>query len=401
MIKTTLFVVCYNHENFIKDSLHSAFNQDYPNLDIIISDDNSTDNSFKIIQNEVKKYRGSHNIIINRNKKNLGMIEHNNHIIFNLIKTTHFIPQGGDDISEPTRVSEVMKFFKKNKDVYAICSNVTLLENNIKTKPFINPKLFTTQNRDFNDIIKKGTQFFGVGSAYNKILFEKFGKLKTNVRNEDQILPYRATILGKVGYIEKCLVQYRIHDNNLSLWIKKRTVSNREKLQLDKLNYINQITNLENFIEDITLIEGESSEKIPVILKKISFFKEKLIDLNIINFFLQTIDNNKLKKLSLWGINHITKELLKYIEDDIVISYIDTKMAAQNLSFNQMEVITLDKSLEYKNNHILIISNKSRNKMEKILLNKLAQHKDKNIKYYKYQENIYDIVLLKENHVKN
>ena len=77
----SFFALTYNQEKYIEDSLKGLFSQTYSPLEIIISDDCSTDKTFEIIQKFVSEYKGPNKVIINRNEKNLGLIKH-----FTLIK---------------------------------------------------------------------------------------------------------------------------------------------------------------------------------------------------------------------------------------------------------------------------------------------------------------------------
>lgn len=73
----SIFAVTYNQEQYVDDMLDGVFAQDYPNLEIVISDDNSTDATWEIVTARVEAYvkdRGLHRVIINRNSRNLGII---------------------------------------------------------------------------------------------------------------------------------------------------------------------------------------------------------------------------------------------------------------------------------------------------------------------------------------
>ena len=49
--KVTIVIPCYNAEKWIEESITSALNQTYDNLEIIVVDNESTDNSYQIIKN--------------------------------------------------------------------------------------------------------------------------------------------------------------------------------------------------------------------------------------------------------------------------------------------------------------------------------------------------------------
>ena len=59
----SIIITNYNKEKYIKKSLKSCFNQDYPKTEIILVDNYSTDKSIKIIKNFKKT------ILILRKKK--------------------------------------------------------------------------------------------------------------------------------------------------------------------------------------------------------------------------------------------------------------------------------------------------------------------------------------------
>ena len=52
--KVSVLMPCYNHEKYVAQSIESILNQTYPNIELIVLDNGSTDNSYEII----KKYSG-------------------------------------------------------------------------------------------------------------------------------------------------------------------------------------------------------------------------------------------------------------------------------------------------------------------------------------------------------
>lgn len=48
-------VACYNHQNYVADFLESLLDQTYSNIEVIIADDCSSDNSVNIIKSYLPK----------------------------------------------------------------------------------------------------------------------------------------------------------------------------------------------------------------------------------------------------------------------------------------------------------------------------------------------------------
>lgn len=73
MPRFSFLLISYNQENYIEEALQSAFDQDYPNLEIVVCDDCSQDRTFELASRMVEAYRGPHRVILHRNERNLGI----------------------------------------------------------------------------------------------------------------------------------------------------------------------------------------------------------------------------------------------------------------------------------------------------------------------------------------
>lgn len=69
--KISVIIPCYNVENFVEKCVNSIINQTYKNLEIIVIDDKSTDNTYEILQNLYKK--NENKFILLQNEKNGGL----------------------------------------------------------------------------------------------------------------------------------------------------------------------------------------------------------------------------------------------------------------------------------------------------------------------------------------
>ena len=66
----SIIITSYNREEFIEKAIQSCLSQDYPHIEIIISDNHSTDNSDAVI----KKFTHDNRIKYFINDTNIGMI---------------------------------------------------------------------------------------------------------------------------------------------------------------------------------------------------------------------------------------------------------------------------------------------------------------------------------------
>ena len=118
----TFLLLTYNQENFIAQAVESVLNQSYSPLEIIISDDCSTDSTYNLILKRVQNYHGPHKINVNRNNINLGLIQHVN-VLMSMVKTDYVIVGAGDDISVETRTEKIVAEFLSDPNIVCVHSS--------------------------------------------------------------------------------------------------------------------------------------------------------------------------------------------------------------------------------------------------------------------------------------
>lgn len=217
----TFFVCAYQQERFIREAVEGAFAQTYSPLEIILSDDCSSDRTFAIMREMAAAYRGPHQIILNRNEKNLGIGGHINRI-FELSHGELLVASAGDDVSLPERTEKLTTSWVCNKRPPAICSGHTLIGEDGQVLPGELASKANSETGYPNEPILRALSFakeevptpFGCAAAWERKLFEIFGPLPPNVTNEDNVLGFRAAILGGALFIDDVLVKYRIHGAN-------------------------------------------------------------------------------------------------------------------------------------------------------------------------------------------
>ena len=212
----TFVVLAYNQERYIAEAVRGALSQTYAPLEILLSDDCSTDRTFEVIQREVSRYNGPHKIAVNRNERNLGLGAHINRVA-EIANGRLIVLAGGDDVSLPERVSELYSVYARSPDtVLAVFSNAILIDE------FGNQKMIYMSAPDpkgwsLSWMAKRGGGTLGCTQAWDRKIFELFGPMDDAVVREDMVIPFRAALLGEVAYIDKQLVLYRRHTTNVLL----------------------------------------------------------------------------------------------------------------------------------------------------------------------------------------
>lgn len=207
----TFALFAYNQEKYIREAVEGACSQTYESLEIILSDDCSTDSTFSIMKEMADGYSGTHKIIVNRNSRNLGIGGHVNKI-GGMASGSIVVMAAGDDVSNSNRVSRLISCYEE--DTYAVFSDTYILREGKKLsfRSWIKNIRIT-----LTDIIKGGG---GVGSgaaySYRKECFNFPWDYPSEIISEDRLLPMRAILLGKVKYLAEDLLFYRIHENNIS-----------------------------------------------------------------------------------------------------------------------------------------------------------------------------------------
>jgi glycosyltransferase involved in cell wall biosynthesis len=258
----------YNQEKYIEEAIDGAFSQDYTNLEIIISDDSSTDETWSIIEKKVKQYSGQHQIFTNRNEKNLGLAAHVNKILYDFAKGEYLALAAGDDISMPKRISSSIEFLQKHEDVVALSTSLKVIDQNSILHAKQRPENIEDNIFDLNYYLSSTYKHInGPSRIVRRSLIEAFPPLNKNCPTEDTTMLLRAFMFGKVALLKEKLVSYRLHDNNLS------SAEGLMKMKLDLI--FKQYSKDLKFAKQNYFLSEEEKEKVEMKLKELK--KERLV----------------------------------------------------------------------------------------------------------------------------
>ena len=121
----SIILTGHNEESCIRDAIRSVFGQDYEGpVEIILSDDGSSDGTFAVMQEMAAQYRGPYRVILNRNETPLGLGPHIRQAI-GLASHEWILRQDGDDCSFPWRCRLFAWAVTERPDAVAVVSQMT------------------------------------------------------------------------------------------------------------------------------------------------------------------------------------------------------------------------------------------------------------------------------------
>lgn len=207
--QVTFFLFAYNQSEYIQAACEAALAQTYTPLQIILSDDCSTDNTYQIMQDTVAKYKGPHQVTLNRNEHNLGLIGHVNRAM-ELTQADLIVVAAGDDTSVPERTEVIVDLYlKSDAKIFSIHSAVTKIDLNGEVIGCWIPPLFENQPSPMA-LAESMSLIIGATHAWTRKTFEVFGPINYSQAYEDLVIAYRSILLGGVYYIDVPLVNYRV-----------------------------------------------------------------------------------------------------------------------------------------------------------------------------------------------
>lgn len=215
----TFALFAYNQEQFVREAIEGAFAQTYEPLEIILSDDCSSDRTFEIMQMMAVEYEGPHRVLARKTEANRGPLLHVAEVA-DLADGALLVLAAGDDISKESR-TDVMVTAWLATGAWGLCSRFDRMDatGNVLESAVASAVL---DGRGFKDFFyeEEGPVriVHGCSSAYDK---RAFNYLKLNpadfILSEDGAMSVLLNLLGKeIVNLNDSLVLYRESPGSLT-----------------------------------------------------------------------------------------------------------------------------------------------------------------------------------------
>lgn len=237
-------ILCYNHEKYISKSIESVLSQTYNNLEIIIVDNASTDNSRKVIEEYMKK---ENRIKFYSLENNLYPSGGTNYAI-NKCSGEYIAILSGDDYFEIEKIEIQLEYMTKNNVlnsftwVNIVNEKGVLLDNH----PFI--KLFNKsfKKNELEEIfIKYGNTLCALTGMFHKSIFIKYGYFDNRLLQlQDFDFWLRISVHENINILEKKLTNYRILEEGKNL--SNQNFTSKARSSFEYLFVMQNVLNFDN-----------------------------------------------------------------------------------------------------------------------------------------------------------
>ena len=252
--KVTIIIPVYNGCNYLNLAIDSALSQTYPNIEIIVVNDGSSDHG------KTEAIALSYGDAIKYYKKENGGVSSALNFAISNMTGDYFSWLSHDDLYEPNKIEEQVSYLQKSskKNIVIYSDFLVFSENPYRAKEY----KITPPNPDcFRYAITINSFLNGCSLLIPKVAFDKVGLFNTELKHtQDYDMWFRIAKKFRFVHLDKVLVKSRAHENQDS-----------KKYSSDALAEVNFM--IENFIQKLTYenITHASNKDIFVSLSFMSF----------------------------------------------------------------------------------------------------------------------------------
>ena len=309
----SIVIVTYNSSRFVLETLECAKQQTYQNIELIVSDDCSSDNTVKICGDWLKENKSRFNRTeLLTVEKNTG-IPYNCNRGLNVTKGKFLKFIAGDDVILPEFIGKCLEFFQKDNEIAVTYTKSRIIDessNFVRNLP----------NKKYKSgYIFKELFFVEFWPASPSFMFKRecvfeVGGFDENIAVEDYLLLLKLARKHKIQFVNNYLTYYRIHSSNTS--------KNLGFIYKEHLKTINEFKEYEGYNKRITQLNttlinsySRTNKKIALqlILKNLNSISINVVWLKI---FVRLIIPGRIHswaaKLKMFSIQYRNKKIQNY-----------------------------------------------------------------------------------------
>ncbi len=279
----SVVIPCYNHEKFVQDCIKSVIDQTYQNIELIIIDDGSKDQSVEKIKEMVGLCNKRFTNFDFRYRPNKGLTHTLNESL-DWVKGEFLILIASDDYMTSDRVEIQVEILRNNPEYYACSgSQLKIDENGCKLEyKFQNNLIKKNIVKDRKNIFKSSNNIYSPTTMFRTSVIKDLGGYNPNILIEDLYIFYKAALNDfKHLQVTNVFTYYRVHGSNNHkryIWMHENKMKILEEFKFfDEYDDIKKLFVSEGFYSISRYSSNKYAYNIFKQYKKFIFFKYLIV----------------------------------------------------------------------------------------------------------------------------
>ena len=238
-VKVSICIPAYNQPQYIIQCIESALAQDYENIEIVVNDDSTNDETKKLLlkYSDVKKFR------YYKTTDNIGRVANYRKLLYEYAKGDWVVMLDGDDYYiDQCYISKAVSLIKENNTVVLVGAGILIKD--------------ADKNIEYSYTLCNESIVFDGKEVFTK--YKRIPNHQTDLYNREKAMAldfyrdpsmgsdsesiYRLCLRGDVGYIAQDAAVWRLHNENTSfnrdLKTQMKEIIFIDRIYKDALNYL-------------------------------------------------------------------------------------------------------------------------------------------------------------------
>ena len=210
----SIIVSSYNHEKYIEECILSIVNQTYKNIELIVIDDGSSDNSRVVLERLQKQYGFFWEL-----QSNMGVSKTLNKAIRNFSQGKYIAGCGSDDFFALDRIEKQVRYMEAHPEYAMVCGKAYTVDENSKVIEgfsVIDPVTDPVKSLTFESLVESNP-IPAMTVMLRKDVWLECGGYNENTIVEDLDMWLKIAYRYKIGYMDDYFAYYRWHGANVTL----------------------------------------------------------------------------------------------------------------------------------------------------------------------------------------
>lgn len=207
-------IITYNQRDFLIECIESVLSQDYPNIEIVVGDDGSTDGTKELLHDYAFRYPGK--FVLCLSVENRG-ITANSNAVHHSCSGDYVAWIGGDDVMFPRKIFLQVEHMEKHPECAICYHDVEVFESASGERLYNFSERHRPRQGDVRVVVRWGTFNCGCSTMVRREMAPSHG-FNSDIPMASDWIFWIETLAtgGEIQYIDRILSRYRRHGGNIT-----------------------------------------------------------------------------------------------------------------------------------------------------------------------------------------